>query len=192
MSRAAQYLTTLTLGSSAEAALLMRGQQLIAFAGQCSQEDADELAKAVAAHWATDGGGGQGAQVRFIRLASGADYLVYSTLAAQSVVLSMAFQAETPLGQIRKQAKRATEVLLQTSAADASTAETQPALSATQSPLSKTRPLSRVRPLSMTRPSSTTRRWSMPPSSKNCPIGCRCRRHNPTWSPSPMKPRSTS
>ncbi|HKZ69896.1 MAG TPA: IS200/IS605 family transposase, partial [Anaerolineales bacterium] len=73
----------------------------------------------VATHWAKDGGGGQGAQVRFIRLTSGADYLVYSTLAATGVVLSMAFQAETPLGQIRKQAKRATEVMLKTPAVEA-------------------------------------------------------------------------
>ncbi|HLF03438.1 MAG TPA: IS200/IS605 family transposase, partial [Anaerolineales bacterium] len=119
VNRAAQYLTTLTLESSAEAALLMRGQQLIAFAGQCSKADADELARVVATHWAKDGGGGQGAQVRFIRLTSGADYLVYSTLAATGVVLSMAFQAETPLGQIRKQAKRATEVMLKTPAVEA-------------------------------------------------------------------------
>lgn len=112
VNRAAQYLTSLTLESSAEAALLMRGQQLIAFAGQCSKADADELATIVAANWAKDGDSSQGAQVRFLRLSSGADYLVYSTLAAQEVVLSMAFQAETPLGQIRKQAKRATEALI--------------------------------------------------------------------------------
>ena len=111
VNRAAQYLTALTLESSAEAALLMRGQQLIAFAGQCSQAEADELAHTIAANWAKDGDPSQGAQVRFLRLSSGADYLVYSTLAAQQVVLSMAFQAETPLGQIRKQAKRATEAL---------------------------------------------------------------------------------
>lgn len=125
--RAAQYLTTLTLESSASAALLMRGQQLIAFAGQCSKRDADELASVVAANWAKDGGGGgQGAQVRFLHLSSGADYLVYSTLAAAEVVLSMAFQAETPLGQIRKQAKRATEALLQAPAIEATApAQTQ-------------------------------------------------------------------
>jgi REP element-mobilizing transposase RayT/CheY-like chemotaxis protein len=121
VNRAAQYLTTLTLESSAEAALLMRGQQLIAFAGQCSKADADELARVVATHWAKDGGGGHGAQVRFIRLTSGADYLVYSTLAAADVVLSMAFQAETPLGQIRKQAKRATEAMLKSPAAETPT-----------------------------------------------------------------------
>ncbi|MEK7311036.1 MAG: IS200/IS605 family transposase, partial [Chloroflexota bacterium] len=57
---------------------------------------------------------------------SGADYLVYSTLAAAEVVLSMAFQAETPLGQIRKQAKRATEALFQAPAIEATApAQTQ-------------------------------------------------------------------
>lgn len=111
VNRAAQYLTTLTLEASAEAALLMRGQQLIAYAGQFGRQGAEELARLVADNWARDGGGGQSAQARFIRLASGADYLVYSTLAAADVVLSMAFQAETPLGMIRKKAKRATEAL---------------------------------------------------------------------------------
>jgi REP element-mobilizing transposase RayT len=112
VNRAAQYLTTLTLESSAEAALLMRGQHLIAFAGQCSKADADELSATIAANWAKETDPGGGAQVRFLRLSSGADYLVYSTLAAQDVVLSMAFQAETPLGQIRKQAKRLTDALV--------------------------------------------------------------------------------
>lgn len=112
VNRAAQYLTTLTLESSAEAAFLMRGQHLIAFAGQCSKAEADELAATIAANWAKETDPSAGAQVRFLRLSSGTDFLVYSTLAAQDVVLSMAFQAETPLGQIRKQAKRATEALV--------------------------------------------------------------------------------
>lgn len=112
VSRAAQYLTTLTLESSAEAAMLMRDHELIAFAGQPSKEEAEELARLVAASWAKDGGASaSGALVRFIRMASGSDYLVYSSLVAEEVVLSMAFQAETPLGQIRKQAKRATTAL---------------------------------------------------------------------------------
>lgn len=112
VSRAAQYLTTLTLESSAEAALLMRDHELIAFAGQSNKDEADELARLIAASWEKDGGASaSGALVRFIRLASGSDYLVYSSLVADEVVLSMAFQAETPLGQIRKQAKRATIAL---------------------------------------------------------------------------------
>jgi REP element-mobilizing transposase RayT/CheY-like chemotaxis protein len=136
VSRAAQYLTTLTLESSAEAALLMRGQQLIAFAGQCSQTDADELARLIAVNWAKDGGGGQGAQVKFLRLSSGADYLVYSTLAAEEVVLSMAFQAETPLGQIRKQAKRATDALLKSPVEASPQAQAAPATAEPAAPRS--------------------------------------------------------
>lgn len=116
VNRAAQYLTGLTLESSAEAALLMRGQRLIAFAGQGGQAEAEELSRMVAASWARDSESGQGSQARFLRLSNGADYLVYSTLAAEDVVLSMAFQAETPLGQIRKQAKRATTALFATPA----------------------------------------------------------------------------
>ncbi len=112
--RAAQYLTSLTLESSAAAALLMRGQKLIAYAGQFDQERVEELSRIVADYWAKDASGGQAAQARFIRLSSGSDYLVYSTMAAAEVVLSMAFQAETPLSMIRKQAKRATEALFKT------------------------------------------------------------------------------
>lgn len=118
VSRAAQYLTGLTLESSAAAALLVRGQQLIAYAGQFDKERAEELSRIVADHWIKDGSGAQAAQARFIRLSSGADYLVYSTLAAAEVVLSMAFQAETPLSMIRKQAKRATEALFKSGAVD--------------------------------------------------------------------------
>jgi putative transposase len=118
VSRAAQYLTGLTLESSAAAALLMRGQQLIAYAGQFDKERAEELSRIVADHWIKDGSGAQAAQARFIRLSSGADYLVYSTLAAAEVVLSMAFQAETPLSMIRKQAKRATEALFKSGASE--------------------------------------------------------------------------
>lgn len=132
VNRAAQYLTTLTLESSAEAALLMRGQHLIAFAGQCSKEEADELAQTVAANWAKETDAGGGAQVRFLRLTSGADYLVYSSLAAQDVVLSMAFQAETPLGQIRKQAKRLTEALVKPS--DSEPTEPEPPMVVAPSP----------------------------------------------------------
>jgi len=141
VNRAAQHLTALTLESSAEAALLMRGQQLIAFAGQCSKAEADELASTVAANWAKETDPGGGAQVRFLRLSSGADYLVYSTLAAQDLVLSMAFQAETPLGQIRKQAKRATDALIAppvetTNAAVVSSPAPSPVVESTATPSS--------------------------------------------------------
>ncbi|MBI3243656.1 MAG: IS200/IS605 family transposase [Chloroflexi bacterium] len=121
VSRAAQYLTSLTLESSAAAALLMRGRQLIAYAGQFDQERAEELSRIVADYWAKDASPGQAAQARFIRLSSGADYLVYSTMAAAEVVLSMAFQAETPLSMIRKQAKRATEALFKSPGSEEAT-----------------------------------------------------------------------
>lgn len=116
--RAAQYLTSLTLESSAEAALLMRGRDVIAYAGQFASEQRDELSHIVAENWAKDSGGWQGAQINFIRLGSGADYLVYSTLAAAGVVLSLVFQAETPLSMIRRQAKKATEALLNPSSVE--------------------------------------------------------------------------
>jgi REP element-mobilizing transposase RayT/CheY-like chemotaxis protein len=124
--RAAQYLTTLTHDSSAEAALLSRGQDLIAFAGKSDKAEAGELARLAAASWVKDGNP-SGAQVRFIRLASGRDYVVYSTLAAEDIVLSMAFQAETPLGQIRKQARRAIAAMFETANAG-TVSETAPSV----------------------------------------------------------------
>ncbi|HBK37080.1 MAG TPA: hypothetical protein DDZ35_09690, partial [Halomonas sp.] len=62
-------------------------------------------------NWMRDSGA-QGSLVRFVQLPNGEDYLLYSSLAAANLVLSMVFQAETPLGMIRKQARRVTEALL--------------------------------------------------------------------------------
>ncbi len=109
--KAAQYLTTLSLESAAEATLLTRGQQLFAYAGHFEREDAEELARIAADNWMRDSGA-QGSLVRFVQLPNGEDYLLYSSLASANLVLSIVFQAETPLGMIRKQARRVTEALL--------------------------------------------------------------------------------
>ncbi len=107
----AHSLAAIISESSAGAALLIRGRQLIVFAGQVSREEADDLAQRIVASWAKKNASGPIAQARFIRLSRSADYLVYSTLAAEDLVLSLAFPAKTPLGQIRKQAKRAIAAL---------------------------------------------------------------------------------
>lgn len=110
VNRAAQYLTALSLETSAQAALLVRGARLIAYAGQFPREDVEELGRIVHENWTRDGG--QGTLMRFIRLSnSSSDHLLYATGAVADIVLALVFQAETPLGMIRKQTKKVAEAL---------------------------------------------------------------------------------
>jgi REP element-mobilizing transposase RayT/CheY-like chemotaxis protein len=102
VSRAAQHLTRLTLESSAQAALITRGDNLWAYAGQLSQGAAKELAIAVTRHW--DGQKGSDL-LRFVRLeATKAEHMLYATRLADDVVLALVFDAETPFSTIRSQA----------------------------------------------------------------------------------------
>lgn len=100
--KAAQHLTRLTLESSAQAALITRGDSLWAYAGQLSQSAAKELAVAVTRHW--DGQKGSDL-LRFVRLeATKAEHMLYATRLADDVVLALVFDAETPFSTIRTQA----------------------------------------------------------------------------------------
>ena len=102
VTRAAQHLTRLTLESSAQAALITRGEHLWAYAGQLSQGAAKELAVAVTRHW--DGQKGSDL-LRFVRLeATKAEHMLYATRLADDVVLALVFDAETPFSTIRSQA----------------------------------------------------------------------------------------
>jgi REP element-mobilizing transposase RayT/CheY-like chemotaxis protein len=102
VTRAAQHLTRLTLESSAQAALITRGETLWAYAGQLSQGAAKELAVAVTRHW--DGQKGSDL-LRFVRLeATKAEHMLYATRLAEDVVLALVFDAETPFSTIRSQA----------------------------------------------------------------------------------------
>src|SRR5215207_868364 len=100
--KAAQHLTRLTLESSAQAALITRGDTLWAYAGQLSQGAAKELAVTVTRHW--DGQKGSDL-LRFVRLeATKAEHMLYATRLADDVVLALVFDAETPFSTIRSQA----------------------------------------------------------------------------------------
>src|SRR5512145_51946 len=100
--KAAQHLTRLTLESSAQAALITRGDTLWAYAGQLSQGAAKELAMTVTRHW--DGQRGSDL-LRFVRLeATKAEHMLYATRIADDVVLALVFDAETPFSTIRTQA----------------------------------------------------------------------------------------
>jgi REP element-mobilizing transposase RayT/CheY-like chemotaxis protein len=102
VTKAAQHLTRLTLESSAQAALITRGDSLWAYAGQLSQNAAKELALTVTRHW--DGQKGSDL-LRFVRLeATKAEHMLYATRLADEVVLALVFDAETPFSTIRTQA----------------------------------------------------------------------------------------
>lgn len=111
VSRAAQHLTSLSLASSAQAAMIVRQGALWAYAGQLSQPAAQEAADAVARFWmdgrtlpvtksahAVD-------LVRVLRLnTTGREYILYATSLDTEMVLALAFDAETPFSSIRTQA----------------------------------------------------------------------------------------
>lgn len=102
VSKAAQHLTRLTLESSAQAALITRENELWAYAGQLSQNAANELAATVSRHW--DGQKGNDL-LRFVRLESTkAEHMLYATSMAPGVILALVFDAETPFSTIRSQA----------------------------------------------------------------------------------------
>ena len=102
VTKAAQHLTRLTLESSAQAALITRGDHLWAYAGQLSQGAAKELAVTVTRHW--DGQKGSDL-LRFVRLeATRAEHMLYATRIADDIVLALVFDAETPFSTIRTQA----------------------------------------------------------------------------------------
>ena len=109
VSKAAQHLTRLTLESSAQAALITRGEHLWAYAGQLSQNAANELAVTVTRHW--DGQKGSDL-LRFVRLeATRAEHMLYATRIADEVVLALVFDAETPFSTIRSQASQLADSL---------------------------------------------------------------------------------
>ena len=121
VNKAAQHLTRLTLESSSQAALITRENELWAYAGQLSQQAAQEVAKVLARNWDASKGGDL---LRFARLESTrAEHMLYATQLAGGMLLAMVFDAETPFSTIRKQAGQ-----LATSLAESETSEDSTAL----------------------------------------------------------------
>ncbi len=109
VSKAAQHLTRLTLESSAQAALITREKKLWAYAGQLSQDAANELAGTVSRHWDWEN---DNDLLRFVRLASTkAEHMLYATSMTKGVILAMVFDAETPFSTIRNQANNLADSL---------------------------------------------------------------------------------
>ncbi len=112
--RAAQQLTSLTLESSALAALIVRDRKLWSYAGQLPQPAAQELTLIIANYWSQGVVPPPGRKVegksdmaRFIRLeTTGQEYMIYATEVGGAMVLALVFDAETPFGKIRTQVSR--------------------------------------------------------------------------------------
>ncbi len=110
--RAAQYLARLTLETSAEAALLVRHRELIAFAGRIPRSQLQELTAQIADSWAEEGR--TGAVARFVHLPGTVeDFMLYATGVVAEIVLSLVFSAEVPFGMIRRQAESLAHALSQ-------------------------------------------------------------------------------
>lgn len=99
VSQAAGYLTRLSLESSSQAALITRGEQVWAYAGELPKQAADELAATVVEH--TSGGNGTDL-ARFIHLsATNADYMLYATSLGGEYRLALVFDTQMPFSQMR-------------------------------------------------------------------------------------------
>jgi REP element-mobilizing transposase RayT/CheY-like chemotaxis protein len=108
---AAQYLTRLSLESSAQASLITKDSEIWAYAGELPRPAAEELSRTVASYFVN---GGSGDLARFIRLEeTGNEYMLYATGLGGDYILATVFDAEMPFSQIRAQANTLAEALAQ-------------------------------------------------------------------------------
>lgn len=114
--RAAQKLASMSLSRSVLAAMILRDGQLWAYAGQLSQPIAQELALCVNNYWNPDVSSDL---ARFTDLESGrGEYMLYATGLGEGIVLTLAFETETPFSQIRTQVSGLAEELRSKSSTD--------------------------------------------------------------------------
>jgi DNA-binding NarL/FixJ family response regulator/REP element-mobilizing transposase RayT len=101
LAQLALNLTQLSLETSAEGTFLTRDEQIVAAAGHLSRTDVLELREHLSRNWR---GGRENALLQPARLpSSGKEYLMYSIITEDNLVLSMIFAGTTPLGVIRQQ-----------------------------------------------------------------------------------------
>jgi DNA-binding NarL/FixJ family response regulator/REP element-mobilizing transposase RayT len=101
LAQLALNLTQLSLETSAEGTFLTRDEQIVAVAGHLSRTDVLELRDHLNRNWR---GAREDALLQPARLpSSGKEYLMYSILTEDNLVLSMIFAGKTPLGVIRQQ-----------------------------------------------------------------------------------------
>jgi len=105
--KTSQLLTSLSLETAAQGILIVRGEQLWAYAGQLNQPAAQEAARVVANYWSVSASGlpcKKSDLARFVHLGStGGEYMLFATPLRGEMVLGLIFEAETPFNQIRSQ-----------------------------------------------------------------------------------------
>ena len=109
LAQLALSLTEASLELSAEATLLARDGQIVAFAGRMPKEEVDDLRGAIADDWNAVPGE---VRIRFLTArGSGKDYMLYSRRTEDDFTLSLIFAGTTPLRTIRRQGQRLVEAL---------------------------------------------------------------------------------
>lgn len=102
-------LTDVSLELTAEATLLTREGEIVAYAGRMPGEEIDELRAAIHDDWDAKP---DEARIRFINLpASGKDFMLYSRRTDDELTLSLIFAGSTHLRDIQRQGKRIIEAL---------------------------------------------------------------------------------
>jgi hypothetical protein len=107
----AQIALSLTQVSLEEvaAAVLIRENGIIAFAGRLGRGDIEEVGAAIGGQWESDS---DQANVRFVTVpSSGKDYMLYTRATVNELTLALVFAGSTPLRDIRRQGKRLLEAL---------------------------------------------------------------------------------
>jgi REP element-mobilizing transposase RayT len=110
LAQLALSLTEASLELTAEATLLARNQEIVAFAGRMPAEEIEELREVISDDWdaaATE------VRIRFITAQnSGKDYMLYSRRTEDDFTLSLIFAGTTPLRDIRRQGQRLVNALM--------------------------------------------------------------------------------
>lgn len=110
IARIAVKLTQYSLESSAQATLLSRNAELVAYAGEADEDAIEGIFLKIHKAWANTAVESN-SLIRFVTLPGAGEFLVYSTRLANDLVLSMAFHASTSVSTIRRQARRLSESL---------------------------------------------------------------------------------
>lgn len=110
LAQIALELTQYSLESSAQATTLTYNGELIAEAGDLSGPALDRLERAIQNAWSTSPPDYDSLS-RFITLPDLGEFLLFSMVVADGMILSMIFNANTPVRTIRRQARRLSESL---------------------------------------------------------------------------------
>ena len=110
LAQIAVQLTQFSLESSAQATLLSYPGELLAEAGDLPEAAMTRLFQIVDKAWQS-GPSHSDALIRFVNLPEAGEFLLYSKLVDEGMILSMAFNASMPVRTIRLQARRLSESL---------------------------------------------------------------------------------